>query len=655
MTDTQTPNENRLLNSSSDQPEQKPESAPFDRWLSLGVKVPLFATMLLLLGFLFFTFLSFQTSRSALTDQLEKALLAQATSQAEFIRSYLIWTRSVAVDLAAMAGSVDFDQDALLNLIQSTLANNEQVYGSTIAYEPYRFEPDLYYWAPYYSREPDGKLRFTQLGNPEYNYFEWDWYTLPKRQLEPVLSPAYFDEGGGEIWMVTWSVPFFDSKGSFKGVATADIAFSQTQEIVRQIAVGEKGYAFLIDSQGIVLGIGEQGGEYQIMVDSMLTSRSQTQDGSWTALIQAMMKGEAGFASAIDPNGQSVFIAYQPIGLDTGWSLGLAFPRTELFQPITQLRKTLVGFALLLAIGFSIILNLFAQTITHPLQALSTYAINFLREGLEKDQPLSPIQIRTNDELEDLANSFNQMTAELKGLFATLEQRVAERTKALETLLEVSRRLSAVTSPRQLAINVVEQVQAAFGYYHAHIYFFDEQNENLVMAGGTGAAGAAMLAAGHSIPKGRGLVGRAAETNQPVLAADVSQTIGWLPNPLLPETKSEAAVPIAIGDQVLGVLDVQQNVVNGLSENDLVLLQALASQIAIWLQNARIFEQSKSQADLEATVNTIGQQIQRATTVEETLQIAIRELGLALGAPRIKIKLGTADHRQPTQLEEEKA
>lgn len=63
MTDTQTPNENRLLNLSSDQPEQKPESAPFDRWLSLGVKLPLFATALLVLAFLVFTFLSFQTSR----------------------------------------------------------------------------------------------------------------------------------------------------------------------------------------------------------------------------------------------------------------------------------------------------------------------------------------------------------------------------------------------------------------------------------------------------------------------------------------------------------------------------------------------------------------------------------------------------------------
>jgi len=229
---------------------------------------------------------------------------------------------------------------------------------------------------------------------------------------------------------------------------------------------------------------------------------------------------------------------------------------------------------------------------------------------------------------------------ELRELGTKLEQRVADRTKALATSSDVSRRLSTILDKPTLAREVVEQVQSAFNYYHAHIYFFDDDNENLVMAGGTGEAGAAMLASGHRIPRGRGLVGRAAETNAPVLVADVSQSIGWLPNPLLPETLSEAAVPISMGNKVLGVLDVQHNVVNGLDENDIALLQSLSGQVAISLQNAISFEQSRSKAEMEALVNVIGQKIQRTASMEEALQTAIREVGLALGATSVRASIG---------------
>lgn len=228
---------------------------------------------------------------------------------------------------------------------------------------------------------------------------------------------------------------------------------------------------------------------------------------------------------------------------------------------------------------------------------------------------------------------------ELQEIRVSLEAQVEARTRALATSTEVSRRLSTIINQDQLVREVVEELVSAFHYYHAQIYFFDATRANLVMAGGTGEAGAIMLSQKHQIARGRGLVGRAAETNQPVLAADVKNTIGWLPNPLLPETLSEAAIPISSGSEVLGVLDVQHNLVNGLGEADLSLLQSLAGQVAISWQNARSFEQSQAQAELEALVNTIGQKIQHATSVEEVLQTAARELGTAIGATRVSANL----------------
>jgi len=247
--------------------------------------------------------------------------------------------------------------------------------------------------------------------------------------------------------------------------------------------------------------------------------------------------------------------------------------------------------------------------------------------------------VESEDEIGVLAVSFNTMTSQLRSTLENLEQQVADRTRALETSTEVSRRLSTILDQSQLVREVVEQLRFTLGYYHAHIYLYDESKQNLLMAGGTGEAGRTMLARGHKIEKGRGLVGQAAESNQAVLIPDVTQAEGWLPNPLLPDTKAEVAVPISIGDEVIGVLDVQHNITHGLSNEDTDLIQSIANQVAVALLNAKAYEQAQEQAIREAQVSIISQRIQAATSIEDVLRIAVSELGQTLEAERADIEL----------------
>jgi GAF domain-containing protein len=233
------------------------------------------------------------------------------------------------------------------------------------------------------------------------------------------------------------------------------------------------------------------------------------------------------------------------------------------------------------------------------------------------------------------------MTDQLQDLVGTLEQGVAVRTHAILTSAEVGRRLSTILDQAQLVRAVVEQVSAAFDYYHTHIYLYDENRQRLVMMSGTGQAGQEMLAQGHTILAGQGLVGKAATTNNVVLVPDVTQAEGWLPNPLLPETESEVAVPIALGDRVLGVLDVQNNVKNSLQQEDADLLLSIANQIAIALQNARQYAEAQARAEQVAYMNTITQKIQATTSVENALQVAVREIGRATKAKQTVVKLNT--------------
>ncbi|HNT23690.1 MAG TPA: GAF domain-containing protein [Anaerolineales bacterium] len=317
-----------------------------------------------------------------------------------------------------------------------------------------------------------------------------------------------------------------------------------------------------------------------------------------------------------------------------GWTIIAHQSRDEALSAVQNLTRLITMWAMiitLLTAGFAYIIGML---LTGPVIRLTKVAEQVASGNLNVQA-----KVETPDEIGLLAETFNGMIAQLSEMVGTLEQRVAERTRALETSVTISRRISTILDQRTLIRAVVDQIQQAFGYYHVHIYLYDNSRQNLVMAGGSGAIGDQLLEQGHKISRGKGLVGRTADSNAPTLVSDVTTDSAWLPNPLLPATKSEVAVPISLGETVLGVLDVQNNAVGSLGPQDVSLLTSIANQLAVAIQNARTYNQAQQQALRESLISTITQKIQGTTTAAEAMQVAIREAGRATGAPRVQVKL----------------
>lgn len=314
----------------------------------------------------------------------------------------------------------------------------------------------------------------------------------------------------------------------------------------------------------------------------------------------------------------------------------MIIPFEKITAPATTaaIRQVIIGTGLIILA--LVLLWFLAGQVVRPMQALTNAA-----GAVARGNWAMRADVHSNDEAEVLANAFNTMTSQLQTVFATLEQRVADRTKDLATVAEVGTATATILQTDRLLQEVVDLTKERFNLYHAHIYLLDDEGKNLVLAAGAGEPGRIMVGEGRSIPldQEQSLVARAARERKGVTVNDVTQAPDFLPNRLLPDTRSELAVPMIVGENMIGVLDIQSDKVGRFTDAEVSVATTLASLVATSIQNVRSFEQSQKQAQFESLVNSIGQKIQRATSIEETLKVGIREVGLALGAPEVSASL----------------
>jgi signal transduction histidine kinase len=165
--------------------------------------------------------------------------------------------------------------------------------------------------------------------------------------------------------------------------------------------------------------------------------------------------------------------------------------------------------------------------------------------------------------------------------------------KSLETGNQISRQLTTILDLNELFHYIVERLQREFKFYYTQIYLVEKETGDLVLEEGSGEVGRQLKENNHRLKAGEGIVGTVASTNEYFLSNKVSDSSNFRPNPLLPRTQSELAVPLRIGARVLGVLDVQADVSNRFAPEDVSLLQSIANQAAVVTENARLLAETQ--------------------------------------------------------------
>ncbi|WP_119069037.1 GAF domain-containing protein [Aggregatilinea lenta] len=223
-----------------------------------------------------------------------------------------------------------------------------------------------------------------------------------------------------------------------------------------------------------------------------------------------------------------------------------------------------------------------------------------------------------------------------------VSREVTERertTRRQRAAFELGQQLALLLHPDALLNETVNRLASAFEYYHVHVYLYDAARNALVVREGLGPAGAQLKRAGHQIllTAPRSLVARAARSLEAVVVNDVRENPDHLPNPLLPMTRSEVAVPLFLGNDLIGVLDVQQNRAGYFTESEVQTLGIVASQLSVALSNARLFAEVELEADRRARLYDLGQHLAESLEPADIAQAAIDGLVDLLDVPEMSL------------------
>ena len=327
-------------------------------------------------------------------------------------------------------------ENELYAVMKKKLDENRDIYGMATAFNPFAYNNKIKLFSPYVYRT-DEEIKDVDLAK-SYNYTLHDWFMIPKLLGTSYWGEPYFDEGGANILMATYSHPMYKD-GKFVGVSTADISLDDLELEMNNIRI-MAGYTFIITRTGTFIYHPIK--EY-MMNESIFSLAEENGQPELREIGKKMIAGEQGITTFIDVNtGEKEWLVYSPIP-DCHWSFAAMIPGKEIMKTVNSMVIRQVS---IMVIGLFIILLVIlwaAFGITNPIKRLLVFANRISKGNL--DEKITGI--RGHDEIHELVKAFNKMTYDLKHYINDLTA-ATKAKESVESELRIARQIQESLLPR---------------------------------------------------------------------------------------------------------------------------------------------------------------------------------------------------------------
>ena len=328
--------------------------------------------------------------------------------------------------------------DFMYDITERLLNNNEFIYGSSIAFEPGYFGSESHFFAPYSYRSEDGEIKSKQLGSETYDYHYMDWYQIPKLLDKPCWSEPYYDDGGGEMIMTTYSKPLYDSDGKMYAIITADLSLEWLTDLVGQIKAFDSSYNLMVSRNASFI---VHPNRELILNETIFSSTYGDDEKSLKKLQDDLVNCRAGEVLRKN-NGARYFVFYSPVET-TRWSVAIVCPVSELYKGVKKMRDTLIVLGILSLLLMIAMSRNGIRKVVAPIEEFSDVAKKIADGDFAVELP----QIQSRDELKKLHDSFEHLQHSLVQYIEELKSTTANKER-IESELRIARSIQMGMIPK---------------------------------------------------------------------------------------------------------------------------------------------------------------------------------------------------------------